>query len=563
MKKSEHREEERRRAIWLRDLSLLEKRIVGRSHAVLAILLVVIMIASSFALVHPGKGSDQYHPSIGPQANVSDPLASVGVSATYYTLASESNTPYTFSVPFSENSSYTSIPAFSSSSSWTESSNTVAGWTQNFGSMYFGMFSDSVNVQLDQIAFNIGQATYLPTNAPDENLGTIYANLTSPLDVTYSWSHTFNYVNTGETVYAYLDPQWTVYDSPFTVQIGTWSVQFTDVLETNYVWATAPSGMTSNTGSQTNSFQTSATGSNTAINGVIGTSYGTQDCFFTIPANEASYNIVFSNPYIPQIYSEYAGDGATLDSTATTTAGILSGSYINEMFGNVNGDPNPGGSGSVATSASSVTYTITLENQEQAVLNNVGSYFSGSVAYSPSNPSPNEFTYAVPFSFSTPSGAYFGPYESGTNSFITDSGTFVPSVTVIDLEQVDYSCSQAGFFISLNNGSYSQQSNAQDHSYTYSSTYTSAQTIDNYIHSHQSVSAQPIIRLHPRATLLIHSAFHSRKIHRIRRSHHSHPPRHGLNPQMTSLDGLRISVLCISVCFLTPRTWSLTRSLST
>ena len=249
--------------------------------------------------------------------------------------------------------------------------------------------------------------------------------------------------------------------------------------------------MTSNTGSQTNSFQTSATGSNTAINGVIGTSYGTQDCFFTIPANEASYNIVFSNPYIPQIYSEYAGDGATLDSTATTTAGILSGSYINEMFGNVNGDPNPGGSGSVATSASSVTYTITLENQEQAVLNNVGSYFSGSVAYSPSNPSPNEFTYAVPFSFSTPSGAYFGPYESGTNSFITDSGTFVPSVTVIDLEQVDYSCSHAGFFISLNNGSYSQQSNAQDHSYTYSSTYTSAQTIDNYIRTISVANTAP------------------------------------------------------------------------
>ena len=456
-------------------------------------LIVVLMTVTVLGSVHFPSPSASTAPSFSsqPLANVSDPLASVGVSATYYTLASESNSVYGFSVPFSENSSYTQIAAFSSSSAWTESSNKVAGWTQSFGSMYFGMFSDTTNVELDQIAFNIGQATYLPTNAPDENLGTLYANLTSPMDVTYTWSHTFNYVNTGETVYAYLDPQWTVYDSPYTIQIGTWSVQFTDVLETNYVWATAPSGMASNTGSQTNSFQTSVTGSNTAINGVIGTSYGTQDCYFTIPANEASYKIVFSNPSVPQIYSEYAGDGAILDSTATTTAGILSGSYINEMFGNVNGDPNPGGSGTVATTASSVTYTITLENQEQAVLNNVGSYFSGSVAYSPSNPSPNEFTYAVPFSFSTPSGAYFGTYESGTNSFLTDSATFSPSVTVIDLEQVDYTCSQAGFFISLNNGSYSQQSNAQDHSYTYSNTYTSAQTIDNYIQTISVANTAP------------------------------------------------------------------------
>ena len=362
-------------------------------------LIVVLMTVTVLGSVHFPSPSASTAPSFSsqPLANVSDPLASVGVSATYYTLASESNSVYGFSVPFSENSSYTQIAAFSSSSAWTESSNNVAGWTQSFGSMYFGMFSDTTNVELDQIAFNIGQATYLPTNAPDENLGTLYANLTSPMDVTYTWSHTFNYVNTGETVYAYLDPQWTVYDSPYTIQIGTWSVQFTDVLETNYVWATAPSGMASNTGSQTNSFQTSVTGSNTAINGVIGTSYGTQDCYFTIPANEASYKIVFSNPSIPQIYSVYAYNTVVLCSSSTTTAGFLSGSSINEMIGNVNGDPNPGGSGTVATTASSVTYTITLENQEQAVLNNVGSYFSGSVAYSPSNPSPNEFTYAVPF----------------------------------------------------------------------------------------------------------------------------------------------------------------------
>lgn len=487
MKKSEHREEERRRAIWLRDLSVLEKRIVGRSHAVLAILLVIIMIASSFALIHSGGGSYQDHQSFRPQA-LSGTLASVGVSATYYTLASESNTPYTFSVPFSENSSYTSIPAFSSSSAWTESSSTVAGWTQNFGSMYFGMFTDTVNVELDQVAFNIGSSS--TSGGISEAIGTVYANLTSPLDVTYTWSHTFNYASI-KTSYAYIDPQWAVYDSPFTVQVGSWSVQFTDVLQPGYTWKTPPSGMTSNTGSQTNSIQTSLTGSNLAINGVIGISYGTQDGYFTIPSGEASYSIVFSSPSIPQIYSVYGYNSVVLDSSHTTTSGFLSGSSVNEMIGNANGDPNPAGSGGVATSASSVTYTITLENQEKAVLDNVGSYFSGSVAYNPSNPSPNEFTYAVPFSFSAPSGAYFGTYESGTDSFSTNSATFVPTVTVSALEQVGYSCSQAGFFLSLNNGSYSQQSNAQDHSYTYTNTYTSAQTIDNYIQTISVANTAP------------------------------------------------------------------------
>ena len=41
------------------------------------------------------------------------------------------------------------------------------------------MFSDTTNVELDQIAFNIGQATYVPTNAPDgveKEKGTAYVN---------------------------------------------------------------------------------------------------------------------------------------------------------------------------------------------------------------------------------------------------------------------------------------------------------------------------------------------------------------------------------------------------
>ena len=301
-----------------------------------------------------------------------DPSASVNVAASYYTLTSESNTQYTFKVPLCDNASFSSIAAFSSSSSWTESSSTVAGWTQDFASpsvapCYFGMFKNEVDVELDQASFVIGNAVI--SDSVVTYIGTVYANITTPDGSVYSWSHTFNNCvsTTDVKAFAYIDPQWTVYGGGFTDQVGGWSVEFTDILPSGYSWYTAPSGMTSNTGSQTNSVSTSGTGSNTAIDGVIGFHYKPDTCTFSIPANEASYDIVFGSPQIPQISAEYCGSSTVLDSSSTSTAGLLSGSSaIREVTGSVGGDPNPGGSGSVASDLSSVSYDITLENQQQA-----------------------------------------------------------------------------------------------------------------------------------------------------------------------------------------------------
>ena len=105
--KSERREEDRKRARWLRDLSTLERRVVSRPHALIAFILVIVMLASSFAVLSLNGNSGQ--PAAGPQASHSfgsastDPSASVNVAASYYTLASESNTQYTFQVPLCDN----------------------------------------------------------------------------------------------------------------------------------------------------------------------------------------------------------------------------------------------------------------------------------------------------------------------------------------------------------------------------------------------------------------------------------------------------------------------------
>lgn len=485
--------EDRRRRAWLRDLSVLEKHVMARSHVVTVFLLVSVMILSAIPAIALGHAGDM-QPGI-PDSTIashalspsSDPSASVSVSASYYTLTAESNTPYTFDVPICDNSTFSSIAAFSSSLAWTKQSSTVAVWTQDFASpsiapYYFGMFKDQADVELDQAAFVIGNAVI--SSSIVTYIGTVYANLTSPDGSVYSWSHTFNdcVSTTDVKAYAYIDPQWTVYGGGLNEQVGGWSVLFSDVLPSGYSWYTMPSGMTSDTGSQTNSVSTSGTGSNTAINGVIGFHYSADTCTFNIPSQEASYDVVFSNPSISGIYATYCGSSTMLTTSSPSTPGLLSGTdAIRFVTGAVTGDPNPGGSGSVTSSASDVTYVITLENQEQATYNSLSSYFTDSIAYSPSNPSPNEFTYAVPFSFSTPSGAYYGKYESAINSLSTDSATFNPTVTVSSLEQVDYSCPQAGFLVSLNNGSYTQQSTQEYHTYTYSSAYSSAQTIDNYI----------------------------------------------------------------------------------
>lgn len=151
------------------------------------------------------------------------------------------------------------------------------------------------------------------------------------------------------------------------------------------------------------------------------------------------------------------------------------------LFVSVSGDPNPGGSGSVASDLSSVTYDITLENQQQAVLSTNNAYFTDTVSYSIANPSSNEFTYNIPFSYSTPSGAYYGPYEGSTNSLATTNGLFTSTLTVSGLEQPYYSCPQAGFLWNYNNGSYTTQSSASSHSVSLQNSYSSSQTIDNYI----------------------------------------------------------------------------------
>lgn len=416
-----------------------------------------------------------------------DPSASVNVAASYYTLASESNTQYTFQVPLCDNGSFSSIAAFSSDIAWTKSSSTVAIWTQDFASpsiapYYFGMFKNEVNVELDQASFVIGNA--IISDSIVTYIGTVYANITTPDGSVYSWSHTFNdcVSTTDVKAFAYIDPQWTVYGGGFTTQVGGWSVEFTDVLPSGYSWYTVPSGMTSDTGSQTNSISTSGTGSNTAIDGVIGFHYESDTCTFNIPANEASYDLVFGSPQISQISAEYCGSSVVLDSSATSTTGLLSGSFaIRAVTGSVSGDPNPGGSGSVASDLSSVSYDITLENQQQAVLSTNNAYFTDTVSYSIANPSSNEFTYNIPFSYSTPSGAYYGPYEVSTNSLTTTNGLFTSTLTVSGLEQPYYSCPQAGFQWNYNNGSYTTQSSASSHSVSLQNSYSSSQTIDNYI----------------------------------------------------------------------------------
>lgn len=494
--KSERRLEDRKRSAWLRDLAILERRVTGRTHSILPFIIIALLVATSFSVIPPLWHNGSSHVQITPAASTGV-AASVGVSASYYTLSGESNTAYTFKVPLCQNTTFSQIPAFSSSLAWTKESSTVASWTQDFaspstGALYIGMFRDEINVELDQAAFKIGSAVI--SDSIVAYIGTVYANLTAPDGSTYTWSHVFDdcasvYAN---TFYAYVDPQWTVYGSPYTEQVGGWSVAFSDVLPSGYSWYTMPSGMTSDTGSQTNSVSSSATGSNTAINGIIGFHYEPETCVFNIPSDEASYDVVFGSPSISEISAEYCGSSTILTASSPSTAGLLSGTdAIRFVTGSVSGDPNPGGSGATATSDTAVTYSITLENQEQASLNNVASYYSSSISYTPANPSPNEFTYAIPFSFSTPSGAYFGPYESGTNSLTTGTAAFVPDVTVSDLEQVDYGCTQAAFFVSLNNGSYAQQSNEQYHTYTYSSTYSSSQTIDNYIQTISAANTAP------------------------------------------------------------------------
>ena len=489
-KKHDDKEEERRRAAWLRDLSFLERRVVSRSGILLSVLIVSVLLLSMVpapAYIHSAPVSP-----IGPVFNPAAAVgydASVNVGASYYSLTSAANTTYTFDVPVVANGSFTSIPAFASGNSWTESSSTEAGWTQDFNSpTYFGYFSatqgDSPNVELDQVVFDIGDVQNILTGNVCAAIDVVYANLTTPDGSVYSWSHTFNTtVGSGDiNAYAYIDPQWLVNDHD--EQWGSsWSVQFTETIQPIFKWYTAPAGMTSDTGSQTNSLSTSKTGSNCAISGVKGFSYSPKISSFNIPQYLASYDVYFSNPQIPQIYAEYCSSGIILDSGSPSTPGALAyTSLAAEVNGQVSGDPVPTSTPSLdECDLLQVTYNITLIDQKMATEVTDSSYYSASIPYAPSNPSPNEFTYNISFSYSTPSDAYYGAYESAENSYSLDYGSDSFSLSVSGLVQPYYSCPQSGFLWSLNNGSYASQSSASSHSVSATSTASSSGTVNDFI----------------------------------------------------------------------------------
>ena len=176
--------------------------------------------------------------------------------------------------------------------------------------------------------------------------------------------------------------------------------------------------------------------SESTTNSMYGWHYGSTSTTVTIPQYETSYDISWSsNAETNPVYNS---------DSQSASSGTFTGSLTsNSITINPVGDPD-------LVSGTSSTYSFSYYLSSQYQVSSASTTQTTSASYSYSQLYSNEMNSSFSFSIGTPSGAFFGAYESSANSLSTST----PTVTFSPQETVSnpyYSYAQNDLVINVSN----------------------------------------------------------------------------------------------------------------